>query len=70
MSNAVNTLLLYIFINDRYTLYLKYIVILDILSVASGFLIRIIAGGIVTEIDQSVWTLLIISFALIRTSNR
>ena len=33
------------------------------MSVSSGFLIRIIAGGIVSEIDQSLWTLLIISFA-------
>ena len=63
VPKAVFLVLLYIFINVLYTLYLKYIVILDILSVASGFLIRIVAGGIVTEIDQSVWTLLIISFA-------
>ena len=63
IPNAVFLLLLYVLINFLYTLYLKYIIILDIISVASGFLIRIIAGGIVSQINQSLWTLLIISFA-------
>jgi len=63
IPNAIFLLLLYVVINFLYTLYLKYIIILDIISVASGFLIRIIAGSIVSEIDQSLWTLLIISFA-------
>ncbi len=63
VDTAVYLLLLYILINILYSLYFKYIVILDILSVSSGFLIRLIAGGIVSEIDQSLWTLLIISFA-------
>ena len=63
IPKAVFLLLLYVLINFLYTLYLKYIVILDIISVASGFLIRILAGGIVSQIDQSLWTLLIISFA-------
>ena len=63
VDTAVYLLLLYILINILYSLYFKYLVILDILSVSSGFLIRLIAGGIVSEIDQSLWTLLIISFA-------
>jgi 4-hydroxybenzoate polyprenyltransferase len=63
LPEALSLLLLYILINILYTLYFKYIVILDVLSVASGFLIRIVAGGIVAEINQSIWTLLIISFA-------
>ena len=63
IPKAVFLLLLYVLINILYTLYFKYIVILDILSVASGFLIRIIVGGVVSQIDQSLWTLLIISFA-------
>ena len=63
VPKASSLLLLYIIINILYTLYFKYIVILDVLSVASGFLIRIVAGGIVAEINQSIWTLLIISFA-------
>tara|TARA_B110000238_G_scaffold141000_1_gene152141 strand:- start:451 stop:1302 length:852 start_codon:yes stop_codon:yes gene_type:complete len=63
IPNAILLLLLYVLINFLYTLYLKYIVILDIISVASGFLIRIIAGATVSQIDQSLWTLLIIGFA-------
>ncbi len=63
IPKAIYFLLLYVLINILYTLYLKYIVILDIISVSSGFLIRIIAGGMVVGINQSSWTLLIISFA-------
>ena len=63
IPKAIYCLLLYVLINILYTFYLKYIVILDIISVSSGFLIRIIAGGMVVEINQSSWTLLIISFA-------
>ncbi len=63
IPKAIYCLLLYVLINILYTFYLKYIVILDIISVSSGFLIRIIAGGMVVGINQSSWTLLIISFA-------
>jgi decaprenyl-phosphate phosphoribosyltransferase len=63
IHKAVYLLLLYILINILYTLYFKYLVFLDILSVSSGFLIRLLAGGVVSEINQSLWTLLIISFA-------
>lgn len=63
VPQAIYYLLLYIIVNILYTLYLKYLIILDILCVSSGFLIRLIAGGIVAEITQTLWTLLIITFA-------
>ena len=56
-------IILYILINILYTMYLKYLVFFDIISVSSGFLIRILAGGIAADIPQSLWTLLIVSFA-------
>jgi len=56
-------IMIYIIINILYSIYFKYIVILDIISVSSGFIIRILAGGIAADITQSLWTLLIISFA-------
>jgi len=65
VPEAIYYLLFYIVINILYTLYFKYLIILDILSVSSGFLCRIIAGGIVAEINQTSWTLLIITFASI-----
>ena len=56
-------IILYIFINILYTIYLKYLIVFDIISVSSGFVIRILAGGIAADISQSLWTLLIVSFA-------
>jgi len=53
----------YILLNVLYSYIFKYIILMDIVFVSSGFLLRIITGGIATNIDQSIWTLLIISFA-------
>jgi len=46
-----------------YSGWLKHVVILDAFLVASGFLIRVIAGGVAIEVDISEW-LLICSFLL------
>lgn len=53
----------YILLNILYSCIFKFIIFFDIIFVSTGFLIRIISGGIATNIDQSVWTLLIITFA-------
>ena len=53
----------YIFLNILYSCIFKFIIIFDVIFVSFGFLIRILSGGIVTNIDQSIWTLLIIIFA-------
>lgn len=48
-----------------YALYLKHIPILDVLSIAAGFLIRIYAGAVVVNLHMSVWFLLtVVSAAL------
>ncbi|PPR15463.1 MAG: Decaprenyl-phosphate phosphoribosyltransferase [Alphaproteobacteria bacterium MarineAlpha9_Bin3] len=65
IPKCLNYLLLYLIINILYSLYLKYVIILDILSVSLGFIIRIFAGGVASDIEQSIWTLLIVSFAAI-----
>jgi hypothetical protein len=56
---------LYIIINILYSIYLKYLVLLDAIAVSSGFIIRILAGGVAAGISQSLWTLLIIAFSSI-----
>ena len=56
-------LVIYILLNVLYSYIFKYIILIDIVFVSLGFLLRIITGGIATNIDQSIWTLLIISFA-------
>lgn len=47
----------YIILQIAYTLFLKRLPILDILAVASGFVIRAAAGGIVVNVPISSWLL-------------
>ncbi len=51
-------LILYLLLNTAYTIKLKNIVILDILTLASGFVIRILAGAFVIEVPVSNWLIL------------
>ncbi len=53
----------YLLLNICYTLYLKHIVIIDVMSIASGFVLRALAGAVVISVDFSGW-LLISSFLL------
>ena len=48
-------LLLYLCFNLSYSFFLKKIPVLDILLVASGFLLRIIAGGYASGVEISSW---------------
>ncbi len=52
------TLLLYIVINVAYSLKLKQIAILDVLVIATGFVLRIVVGGLATGIILSHWIVL------------
>ncbi|MFP6779923.1 MAG: UbiA prenyltransferase family protein [Alphaproteobacteria bacterium] len=58
-------IILYLIINILYSIYLKYLVLLDVIAVSSGFVIRIVVGGVAADISQSIWTLLIITFSSI-----
>jgi len=51
-------ILIYIFNNVLYSLKLKHISVLDIIIIAFGFLLRVIAGGVVANIDISIWLIL------------
>ncbi len=51
-------ILAYISLQLLYSLKFKYLPILDILTIASGFLIRIYAGAVVVNLHMSVWFLL------------
>lgn len=48
----------YILLQVLYSLKLKHIPILDVLSIAGGFIIRIYAGAVVVNLHMSVWFLL------------
>ncbi|CRX38755.1 decaprenyl-phosphate phosphoribosyltransferase [Estrella lausannensis] len=59
VSSLTLTLLVsYAFINILYTLYLKNVVILDVFCIASGFMLRILAGTAGIGIPPSKWLLL------------
>ena len=58
-------LLSYILLQLFYMFYLKHIIILDILAIASGFLLRIYAGIWIIGTHLNIWFLLcVVSFAL------
>jgi 4-hydroxybenzoate polyprenyltransferase len=51
-------LLLYIVINLGYSFWLKHVVIIDVFCVASGFLLRIMAGAVVINVIPGPWILI------------
>ena len=53
-------ILLYLAINIGYSLGLKNVSILDIMVVASGFLLRTVAGGVIISVPLSKWLLIMI----------
>ncbi|OLL75185.1 putative CONSERVED INTEGRAL MEMBRANE PROTEIN [Pseudonocardia sp. Ae168_Ps1] len=55
-------LAVYVAVQLSYCLWLKHQPVLDICIVASGFLMRSIAGGVATEIPLSQWFLLVTGF--------
>ncbi len=52
-------LLLYVCMNILYSRWLKHVAILDINIIAVGFVMRLFSGSVVTDIDPSVWILLV-----------
>jgi 4-hydroxybenzoate polyprenyltransferase len=48
----------YVGINVLYTLWWKHVVVLDILSVASGFVLRVVAGALAVNVPVSPWFLI------------
>ena len=48
----------YYFFNLGYSIYLKYLVILDVMSISIGFVLRAIAGAVIINVKFSSWLLL------------
>ena len=55
-------LISYIILNVFYSFKLKNIVIIDIFSIAAGFMIRIISGAVVIDVEISSWLILTTMF--------
>ncbi|HIT75340.1 MAG TPA: decaprenyl-phosphate phosphoribosyltransferase [Candidatus Avipropionibacterium avicola] len=56
------TLAVYVVVQIVYSIFLKDFPVIDLAVVASGFLLRAVAGGVATGIDLSQWFLLVASF--------
>ncbi len=57
-SHAPWVFVLYVLINVAYTLRLKHVVVLDVFLIASGFMLRLLAGTVGIGIAPSHWLLL------------
>jgi decaprenyl-phosphate phosphoribosyltransferase len=55
--------LTYLILNFAYTLKLKHVAIIDIVVIASGFVIRLLVGAEATQVDLSHW-IIVITFLL------
>ncbi len=51
-------LLLYIFISIAYSLVIKHVAILDVLTISFGFVLRILVGGLAVSVIPSYWLIL------------
>lgn len=51
------TLLAYMILNMAYSAYLKHVVIIDVMTIAVGFVLRAVAGGLAIEVPVSPWLL-------------
>lgn len=59
------TILSYFVLQMAYTLFLKHIIVIDVLAIAAGFILRVYAGAFAIGVHMNVWFLLcVISLAL------
>ncbi len=56
------TILAYLVLTTAYTLSLKHIPVLDVIAVASGFVLRAVAGAAATGVPISEWFFIVTSF--------
>lgn len=56
------TLVAYVALNLLYSFVLKQLVILDVMSIAAGFVLRVLAGAMAVDVEVSNWLLLCTTF--------
>ncbi|HEV3494774.1 MAG TPA: decaprenyl-phosphate phosphoribosyltransferase [Actinomycetes bacterium] len=55
-------LAVYLAVNVAYCLHLRRVAVVDLAAVASGFVLRVLAGGVATGVPVSRWLLIVASF--------
>ncbi|MEE2776184.1 MAG: decaprenyl-phosphate phosphoribosyltransferase [Acidobacteriota bacterium] len=61
-ANFGGVLTVYVASNVGYSFGLKNVVILDVMIVASGYVLRVLAGGLAAQVEVSTWILLCTTF--------
>lgn len=56
--NFIVVVFLYFILNIFYSIWFKHIVILDVFSLATGFILRVLAGAIVIDVIASYWLII------------
>lgn len=62
ISSLIIPITLYLVANIFYSLWLKHVAVVDILLVASFYVVRVVAGGVVAQVPLSPWILLCVFF--------
>jgi decaprenyl-phosphate phosphoribosyltransferase len=52
----------YVVLTTSYSAFLKHVAVVDLVAVAAGFVLRAIAGAVVTDVKMSTWFVLCTSF--------
>ena len=55
LTEALPIIILYFFINILYSFHLKHIPVVDIFTIATGFVLRVYAGAMAIDIEVSTW---------------
>ena len=59
---AALVLAIYVVVTTVYSSFLKHMAVIDLVAVASGFVLRAIAGAVAADVEMSTWFLLTMSF--------
>jgi 4-hydroxybenzoate polyprenyltransferase len=61
LSNNVTFILMaYLFLNLAYSFSLKHIAVIDVVCIATGFVLRVFSGGIAAEVPVSHWLVIMV----------
>jgi decaprenyl-phosphate phosphoribosyltransferase len=59
---TVGVLALYVALTVSYTVWLKHVAVVDLVAVASGFVLRAIGGAVAADVPMSKWFVLVTTF--------